>query len=262
MSSPGLVDGSGRASRPPSSSSAPQKAGTTYLYQEVCKHPAVLPALTKEIHYFCDHYARGASWYAGFFPRRTTGSVTGEASPSYLFHPFAAARIAADLPDVRAVVLLRDPVRRAFSQYQHEVRLGYEDAPTFREALDREDQRTGREWERQLADPFYVSPALRHHAYRARGMYLPQVRRFVDLLGRDRVLVLRSEDLYADPIGEVGRTLDFLGLHGWQPTTPGHNDMASGDRHLPDDVRQDLIEHYAVPNAELAAYLGIDLAWQ
>jgi hypothetical protein len=244
-----------------------QKAGTTFLYQELIRHPNVLPALTKEIHYFDDRYARWRNAYAGFFPAvpRAAGRsryVTGEASPGYVFHPHAARRIASDLPDAKLVLLVRDPVVRAHSQYLHERRLGFEDAPTFAEALAREEERLDGELERMLSDDGYVSFSWRHHSYHRRGQYLDQVLRAEAAVGADRLLVLRSEDLFRDPIGAVAMVAGFLGLPPWTPDAVGPNDMRSGaGAPIDPDVERQLRAHFRPYNDALAAHLGRDLRW-
>ncbi len=239
-----------------------QKAGTTFLYQEMTRHPQISAALTKEIHFFDDHYQRGLHWYQGFFPG--AGSrVMGEATPSYLFHPHAIGRIAHDLPDAKLIVLLRDPVRRAFSQYLHETRLGFERAPTFEEALALEPQRLNGELERMLTDDRYVSYNHRHYSYRARGLYLDQVRRCHELAGRDRVLVLRSEDLFRDSIEVLGRVFDFLDLTSWAPDELGVNDMAAGDSgQLKSATQIELRDFYRPHNEQLFDYLGWPRGWE
>lgn len=235
-----------------------QKAGTTYLYQELCAHPHVMPALTKEIHYFDINYRRGLDWYLGFFPRASKlamGRISGEASPDYLVHPLAAGRIAHDLPDTKVIILLRDPVKRAFSQFLHERRLGYEPVSSFQEALDLEDERTAGELERSARDPDYVSYALSHYTYRLRGCYLPQVARFVDALGRDRLMVMRSEALYANPIESTLKVQHFLGLEPWRPNRPGANDMKSSGV-IPADAAAELREYFAPHEKALECYLA------
>jgi hypothetical protein len=228
-----------------------QKAGTTYLYQELCAHPHVLPALTKEIHYFDSNYDRDLEWYFGFFPRAAKlalGRISGEASPDYMVHPLAAQRIAKDLPETKVIILLRDPVKRAFSQFLHERRLGY--LEPFRLGTD-----LGRsELERSEEEPSYVSYALSHYSYRLRGVYLPQVERFYDALGPDRLLVLRSEQLYAHPIDCTMRVQEFLGLEPWRPSRPGPNDMKSSGV-IPPDAATELREYFAPHEAALQRYL-------
>src|SRR5215470_4416040 len=125
-----------------------QRCGTTSLFKAIAEHPAVVPpTFHKGVHYFDINYPRGIDWYQGHFPTRFAGRratagldvppATGESSPYYLHHPAAPARIAAALPDVKLIALLRDPVERAFSAYKHEVARGFEDQP-FERALDLE----------------------------------------------------------------------------------------------------------------------------
>jgi hypothetical protein len=238
-----------------------QKAGTTFLYRELTRHPQVHAALTKEIHFFDDHYQRGLPWYQGFFA--TAGSkMVGEATPSYLFHPHAIRRIAEDLPSAKLIVLLRDPVRRAFSQYLHESRLGFEPVPSFEEALALEPERLRGELERMLADERYVSYNHRHYSYVARGLYLDQVRRCHQLVGRDQVLVLRSEDLFQDSSGVLAQVFDFLELTPWAPAALGGNDMAAGEPvQLDRETELGLRDLYRPHNERLLDYLGWTRGW-
>ena len=113
-----------------------QRAGSTSLFAQLCEHPGVAAPSHKEIHYFDLQSFRGLRWYRSHFPPagRSRGRITGEASPYYLFHPAVPARVAEALPDVRLVALLRDPVARAYSQYQLSVRDGHETLG-FEEAL-------------------------------------------------------------------------------------------------------------------------------
>jgi hypothetical protein len=235
-----------------------QKAGTTYLYQELCAHPHVLPALTKEIHYFDSNYQRGLDWYLGYFPRASKlamGRISGEASPDYLLHPLAAERIAHDLPDTKVIILLRDPVKRAFSQFLHERRLGYEPVSSFQDALALEDERIAGELERSEREPDYVSYSLSHYSYRLRGCYLPQIQRFYDAVGGERLLVLRSEDLYLHPIAMNLKVQQFLDLEPWRPNRPGPNDMKSSGV-IPPDAAAELREFFAPQQAALDCYLA------
>ena len=119
-----------------------QKAGTTALYSYLRKHPSIIGPSWKEVSYFDRHYARGPAWYRGNFPNklRTRGALVGEASPSYLFHPLGPRRVRELVPEARLVALLRDPVDRALSHYNHERALGREPL-SFEDALAAEDDR-------------------------------------------------------------------------------------------------------------------------
>src|SRR5690606_1705482 len=131
---------------------------------------------------------------------RRTGMpvVACESSPYYMFHPLAAERFARDLDGVRVVVMLRDPVERAYSAFTHERARGFETAPDFETALALEEERLAGEVDRMRADPTYVSRHHQHNAYVARGRYVEQLERLEELLGRDRIHVVDSGDFFAD----------------------------------------------------------------
>src|SRR3954451_22809664 len=152
-----------------------QRCGTTSMYRALSSHPAILKAVRhKGVHYFDTNYVKGLRWYRGHFPlQRTAGKVerrTGvrplafESSPYYMFHPLAAERIARDLPGVKVLILLRDPVERAYSAHAHELARGYEDQD-FETALALEESRLAGETERLIRDPRYRSHSHQHHAY-------------------------------------------------------------------------------------------------
>ena len=123
-----------------------QRSGSTALYRHLAAHPAILPPLRKEVHYFDFQYAKGRAWYLAHFPgiqERITGNyraITFEASPYYMLHPLAPERIMAFNPDMKLIAILRDPVDRALSHYHHEARRGVETL-TFEEAIAAEPER-------------------------------------------------------------------------------------------------------------------------
>jgi hypothetical protein len=240
-----------------------QKCGTTFLYDELAKHPSVAPAITKEIHFFDFNYERGVNWYRACFAqmRRQEDSqhrITGEASPYYIFHPLVARRIAAVAPQAKLIALLRNPVSRAYSHYQHEVRLGFERL-SFDQALDREQTRLRGEAERMQADPSYQSFTHAHYGYLTRGIYVDQLKRWRALFPERQLLILRSEDLYRDTPEMVGRVLEFLGLpdHGVQE----FRKKTSAYPKMDAATRSRLIRFFEPHNQRLADELGTNFAW-
>ena len=159
-----------------------QRSGTTSLFNYLAQHPHVREPLGKEIHYFDLHYARGIRWYRGrfpFSPRLRPPVITMDASPYYLAHPLAAERAARLLPQVKLIAMLRNPIERAFSHYQHEVRDGRETL-TFEQALDREAERLAGEEERLQREPGYYSYNHHRYSYTRRGLYLEQLQRWTE----------------------------------------------------------------------------------
>ena len=191
-----------------------QRGGSTALYHSLVRHPHVAGArIAKEVHFFDLSWGSGPAWYRSFFPNqsRMRGRIAIEASPYYLFHPLVAQRIASLLPDPRLIALLRDPVGRAISHHAHEVQLGFEDL-SFQEAIAAEPARLQWEEERLLRDPSYRSFEHQHHSYLGRGEYAKQLKRYLDVFPRERLLIIRSEDAFRDPVAASARVQSFLGL--------------------------------------------------
>lgn len=204
------------------------RCGTSSLYKYLGYHPGVAPSLRKEVEYFTKYHDRGTDWYRAHFPldarrqlhRRLRGRplVAFEASPDYLLHPRAAERAAAVVPDARLIVMVRDPVERAFSHWQHMVRHGLEDL-SFEDAVAAEEERLTPELTRMADDPGYVSDVLHRHSYLTRSRYAEQLERWRRWFPDDRFLVVSSDGMYADVAGTYGRILDFIDVPRWEPTT-------------------------------------------
>ena len=149
-----------------------QRSGTSSLYEYLVNHPLVGRSSVEEVHFFDSHFLRGLDWYQGHFPTRARAALTerrhgramigGEATPYYMAHPLAIPRLAQTLPSSRLIVVLRDPVDRAYSHYQHEVALGAETL-SFAEALDREDERLAGEVEAFLLQDLDPGRVLGQH---------------------------------------------------------------------------------------------------
>jgi len=237
-----------------------QRSGSTSLYRYLTQHPLVSPAAAKEVKYFSFFHRRSWGWYRRQFPDELPpGGQTGEATPYYLFHPHAARRIKERAPDARLITVLRNPVDRAYSHYFHERRRGVETL-SFEEAIASEAERLAGEAERMRADESYHSLAYQHFSYQARGHYVEQLRRWFDLVPRDRLLVLRSEELYADPAGTMDAVTAFLGLPPAQLREAApHNEGVYPP--MRPDTRRALERVFECSNHDLRAMLGERFGW-
>nr|MDT0658478.1 sulfotransferase [Micromonospora sp. DSM 115978] len=238
-----------------------QRCGTTSLHHYLAAHPAVRPATGKELQFFSLHHGRGERWYRAHFPASSPGALSFEASPYYLFHPRVPARVAATLPAGRFIALLRDPVERAYSHYLHTRSYGAEPLP-FVEAVAAEEGRLATAL-RDGPDTPAAHATLRNHSYLARGRYAEQLDRWFAHIDRDRILVLRSEDLYTDPASAYARVLAFLGLAPFTPAAfdrhTRRTNRAAGE--LTEAVRTSLSTYFAPHNQRLATLLGWPDTW-
>jgi Sulfotransferase domain len=241
-----------------------QKAGTTTLYTQLTSHPSVLPALRKEAHYL-DEPPRPLDHYRAFFPRRSamaaaaqrTGAArTGEATPFYLLHPAAPARLRAAAPDAKVIAILRDPVARAISGYHHAVRMRDEHRP-IEIALDpARDELVAPDADVGWFDAADCPARLR--GYLARGRYVEQLERWYAAFPGEQVLVLETSEL--DSGVALATALDFLGL-------PAVETRRSSDRNVagyaaPTTAVDERLRAYFAPhNERLFELLGVQWPW-
>ncbi|MCA1737100.1 MAG: sulfotransferase domain-containing protein [Actinobacteria bacterium] len=248
-----------------------QRCGTSSLYMYLSRHPHVLPSLRKEIEYFSTRYQEGEAWYRAHFPlevRMASGrhpSQTFEATPDYLLHPEAPGRAARLIPAARLILLVRDPVTRAYSHYQHNRRLGQEPL-SFEDALDQEEPRLASEAEKIRKDPSYQARPLRRYSYATRGRYAEQLERWLAHFEPEQVLILGSNDLFGQTAPAFDRIQRFLGLPAWQPPRfRNYSYLGRPDSPLPplqDALRRRLAREFAEPNQRFYDLVGKDFGWQ
>ena len=235
-----------------------QKAGTTSLAAALRQHPGLYLPPSKELHYFSLHAERPLSWYAAHFEQAGPGQLCGEATPYYLFHPAAAARLAAALPLSRLIVLLRDPVARTLSHYFHALRRGNETLP-LAAALAAEPARLAGA-EATLRRPGGMHRPHQTQSYLARSRYELQLPRFAAWAQASRLLVLRSEDLFTDPQQALARVLGWLGLPASEADAlqlPRQNSGSGEAATVPPALRASLRQQLAPTYSWAAETLGI-----
>jgi hypothetical protein len=232
-----------------------QRSGTTSLYRWLTDRPDVSPAWKKEVHFFDNHYDRGLRWYRSHFPLRRAGRITGESTPYLLLHPLAPDRAAKDLPDACFIALLRDPVERAISNHWLRRRLGAARDESLEQALDREAESIADDTDQLVRGE--VNLAHMAYSYVARGEYAPQLRRWFDAAGRERVLVVESEQLASDPRVAAG-VLERLGLPDRGDPFPVTNQVVRGEE-VSEATMARLRAHFEPHNEELFELLGYEL---
>ncbi|PJJ56408.1 sulfotransferase domain-containing protein [Mumia flava] len=240
-----------------------QKCGTTTLAATLRQHPQITMARPKELHFFDRRPERGLDWYAEQFKPNRRTKQWGEATPAYMYLPETREAIHEAVPQARLVVILRDPVKRAYSHFWHTKRKGREDLDSFEEALALEPERLATGTMRERAQYSYVD----------RGHYVDQLEALARLYGRDRLHVLLLDDLIADRDTTLEQVLGFLGVDAskagqleekWKnryrvAEKPDQAPTPVAYPPLDPQTRERLAEVYAPSNERLAAWLGRDL---
>lgn len=243
-----------------------QKGGTTSLFHYLSQHPELVASSEKEVHFFdsggtdvpYDSFAQGLDWYEKRFPFDwSTTRKKFEASPLYLFHPLAPARIHAALPKVKLIALLRNPTDRAVSHYYHQRKVGKESL-TLQEAIEAESSRL----KKPLEDGDYKSETFVRHSYVQRGYYAEQLARYFQYFSPDQVLVASSEEFFSSPGEVIQRVLRFVEVDAsyqtpdLNPKNIGHN-----KEEAPADLVAKLDDVFQKPNQELYDLLGRTFEW-
>jgi len=230
-----------------------QKGGTSFFYRLVTEYPLVKKAAAKELHFFDHKFAEGVGWYRRCFleGERVDGqrTITGEASPSYLFDPQVPQRMARIIPDARLIALLRNPVDRAYSHYQMEVGRGKE-ARSFEEAT--EEEMISVEGKGNSVDV--------PHAYLRRGLYAEQLERFSFFGDRNQLLVIKSEELFTRRLEILERVWRFLRLPPFESTLAPPAGRATYEPMDP-ATRRRLEGFFAPHNERLYDLLNTDFGW-
>ncbi|MEC4805646.1 MAG: sulfotransferase [Jaaginema sp. PMC 1079.18] len=237
-----------------------QKAGTTSLYAYLKQHPQVLPAQQNEVHFFDYKFNKGELLYRSYFPtiaeieyqqnRLNQKIITGETSPSYLFNPLVASRIAKLLPTVKIIILLRDPVTRSYSHYQHEVRKGRENL-TFAAAIAKEEERV----QGKYHSYFHAC-----YAYQARGLYLNQIKTYLDFFKPENILILSSENFFQNPQQVYNSVLSFLELAPFTLINQTPKNVGTYNKKcIP--LEKQLRTYFQPHNCKLYQYLNRNFGW-
>jgi hypothetical protein len=217
-----------------------QKAGTTALMMNLDVHPGVSMAGSggrpRELHFFDQHWDRGLDWYRGFFDR--SDRLQGEKTPDYFGHAFALERMARILPHARLVVSLRNPVDRAYSQWNHFNQISEEStAWGWRvESFEKAIARSG-------------NMLIRYGEY---ATHLSSLYRFYP---REQVHVVIAERLREKSQEEYDRLLRFLGLDPGPRPFRNHHEREYGTP-MAAETREMLNARFAPLNEELFALLG------
>jgi len=244
-----------------------QGSGTNVFHEYLLQHPQVMPALKPEINYFDHYYSRGIEWYSQQFPlisgyapsKRPKGHITGEACSRYLHHPRAAERVKLTCPDVKMIILLRNPTDRAYTHFRHAVKIGKENLP-FGLALKSEAKRLERGNFLLRDNPYHHSESNLYNSYITWGLYADQLKHWLSRFDRDQFLILRSEDFFKNPLQHAAKAYKFLDLpdHAPMPVTTSEEQPFE---YLSGHTRAKVERVFERSNEELCHLLNWEFAW-
>jgi len=239
-----------------------QKAGTTSLFAYLEQHEDLKLAREKEVHYFDLNFWKPNFIYRSYFPLNSFKGLTGEASPYYFFHPLVPKRIKKQNPKVKLIVMLRNPIERAFSQYNMERRVGKENSKLFEVAIKKEDQRLEGEIDKIIQKaPYYNSFSHQAHSYLSRGKYFEQTQHWLKHFSMDQFCFIKSEDFFTNPKGELKRVYDFLAIEEKYPENLKPKNVGDYPKEINEQTIKFCEEYFKEDMIKLETLLGSNFKW-
>jgi len=232
-----------------------QKSGTTSLYAALASHPDFQSPQLKEPFYYGndDRYCKGKEHYLMNFPGAQNGKFTVDASTNYLDHKLAASRILQDNPEAKTVIILRDPVFRAFSHYRMQKKIGAEEL-SFIDALRLEDQRI----EEGNSFSKVHNYCYQRLGYRSRGEYSRMIGPWLAAFDKNRIHFINAESFFSFPEREYERLLDFLQVRS-HPLQDNRKFNEGQQGEITTEAMDLLVKHYRERNLELSTMVGAEI---
>lgn len=188
-----------------------QKSGTTSLYDMLSKHADVYLPKQKELDFFQidENYSKGIEYYSQHFQAHRGEKIIGEISPDYMVYERVCDRIIRTLGrEVKLMFIVRNPVDRAYSQFNHHRMLGVEQEPNFEKAIRREKLERNISFRESWFSPAY---------YLSKGLYYEQIKRYFEYFDRENILVVIFEGLFVSKDkGKLNEVFNFLNIENFE----------------------------------------------
>ena len=236
------------------------KCGTSSIYYYLSRHPQILLPHKKEIEFYWKNYHRGIDWYRSHFPAISDRAdfLTGEATPNYLRFPQVARRIKDTFPQAKIIILLRNPVERAISWHYHKLNTGLTKID-LQTAIATEIKQLATMTEAEITNTGYSEPDKPDNIMSS--LYIYKIKPWIELIGREQFLILKSEEFYSNPRQVMSNVFQFLHLpdcplNKYPKVNQGSYQPANTQ------LRNTIAEYFAPYNQQLEEYLGMKFNWQ
>ena len=247
------------------------RAGTTALYSYLIQHPKIIPAYTNnnedvaDLHFFEYMISDNLKWYKSHFPISFSKSqkkhfITGEFTSTYMYHPDVPKRISNLLPKIKLIVILRNPIDKAYATYQQQFRFG-EITTTFEETINAEFRRMSLNKDSPKLNSknrdfenFVAHNIIRH------GSYVNYLETWFEIFDKNQILILNSEDLKNSTKETLNQVFHFLNISNYD--IPDISPVNVG-KYPPINktTRRKLIDFFKPYNQRLNKLLSTELNW-
>lgn len=254
-----------------------QKGGTTALHSYLLQHPKLIAPAQKELHFFDTFESRPISDYLKQFPKEYFGtSLSFESTPRYIYYPGVAEKIYSFDPKIKFIVVLRDPVKRAYSAWNMYKQLAHQDHfLTYFKNLEAENPKeqfyslfyqgefpTFEAWvRREIDDPFVK--ALIEPSILGRGYYKEQITKYLSVFPREQFYFADSKELKNNTLKILNEIALFLEIQDF-----GNIEVDLSLKHqrkyedpFPVELYRKLLLHFQNKNKGLESLISLNLEW-
>lgn len=251
------------------------KSGTTSLFNYMIQHPDIIGSYVKEVHFFdSDNYKKGNLYYKSYFPLKIQAHlhqlvygrnlIVGESSPFYLLHPHVPIRVSKLIPNIKLIVLLRNPIERAYSHYQITLRNGGENL-SFEDAIHQEIMRIEPEKKQLFEDKYNTSinqnSNYAKYSYLTRGQYYEQLSRWLQYFSKEQFLIIENNNFLTNTAYYMKKIFDFLEIPNiTQKEYPKHH-VGDYSKSIKQDTNYYLKEYFELHNQKLYELVGTNYNW-
>ena len=242
------------------------RSGTTSLYYNLCEHPCIISAAYDELGFFDSNFNLGLNWYRSFFPTILHKyfvkickkyALTGEDTSFYIWNPIAANRILKLIPKVKLIVLFRNPIDRAHSNYHLGIRSKSESL-SFEEAIKSElkllEDTQG--WNLDTDMEKYTIP----RSYIAKGIYSSQLKIWFNLFSQKQLHIVSTEEFSCNPQETLDKIFKFLGVPKYKIKNLQKYKVANYPE-MKSETRKFLIDYFKPHNQQLYNMLNRKFDW-
>jgi len=242
-----------------------QRCGTTSLFESLMESPYILKPVRKEIHFFDINYKKGYKWYLNQFPHiRDENYLTGEATPYYFYHPAVPLRVYDFCKimnkEIKFILLLRNPIDRAISHYKFNRIRGIETL-SFEDAIKAEPQRIGGEDSKLINNHHYYSFNHQKFSYLSRGIYVEQLKRWLNFFPLEKFLVISSEDFFKEPQTIINLICKFLNCEPYELRNIKKFNKSHINLSVSSQMRRELSKYFLPYNKQLFELIGKEFDW-
>ena len=238
------------------------KSGTTSLHYYLIQHPRIISE--RNVHFFEYMQTNSIEWYRAHFPTKAYKNfkklTVGEQTATYLFHPLIPKRIHTTIPNAKFIVVLRNPVDRAYSNYTHQVREGIEKR-TFEEAIKSELKRIEickNNSEYKINNDDFSNHVI--FSYLRHGIYVDFIKAWMEFFTKEQFLILPTYDLNNNRAKFLKQVFDYLNVQNFEIKDVERQNVGEYKK-LDKSMRKFLVNYYRPHNERLFKLLEKNFDW-